>query len=114
MSRHEEETLVHVFKPGQPVTSHPARRRTDPRPFDEALDELIAERDALKALVGQLRDAKEAIENKLEEARSHSAHISALYGRQIQEIALLRTFYARQDATSWAAVREFDAKGPAL
>jgi len=68
------------------------------RTFDEALAELLAERDALKKRVA--------------EVESHSAHIAGLYGRQIQEIALLRTFYARQDATSWEAVRQFDAKGP--
>lgn len=66
--------------------------------FDEALADLIAERDELK--------------RKLEAATSHSAHISALYGRQMREIAVLRTFYARQDARSWAAVRDFDVKGP--
>lgn len=69
-----------------------------PRTVDEALAELLAERDALKKRVA--------------EVESHSAHIAGLYGRQIQEIALLRTFYARQDATSWEAVRQFDAKGP--
>lgn len=68
------------------------------RHVDEALAELLAERDALKKRVA--------------EVESHSAHIAGLYGRQIQEIALLRTFYARQDATSWEAVRQFDAKGP--
>lgn len=73
-----------------------AGRRNQARHFDEALAEVVAERDAL-------RDAVAA-------AAEHSKHLGELYTRQLAEIAVLRTFFARQDATSWAAVKAFDTK----
>lgn len=70
----------------------PARRRTD-RPVDEALAELMAERDALKA--------------QAKELGTIAAGLSEALGRHMEELGLLRAFYARQDAATWAAVRDF-------
>ena len=107
-----EDSLVHFFQLGKPIVS------------TSTLSEIKAERDAMKTSVEKATIAamyaneaasvaierRDALEKKLAETEQELAHLKKLFNRQISEIAVLRTFYARQDAASWRAVGAFDTK----